>query len=89
MSEERITWEGQAETQFQTILKQIPDMIRGIAETRIKKKTHNNVKEYNRLVITEKYIVDSFFAETPAAFMDAMKNSMKDLGVDYAQYGHQ
>jgi hypothetical protein len=83
----RVTWQKEVEAQFQIILKQIPDMVRGIAETRINKKAEAIVKEDNRLVITEQDMVRAFFAETPAAFKKAMVNSMNELKIDYKQYG--
>ena len=86
-SQERITWEKAAEGHFQTILKQIPDLVRGIAETRINKKAESIVKADKRLIITEKDMVHAFFAETPAAFMGPMKSSMENLGIDYKKYG--
>ena len=84
----RISWEKSTGEKFQIILKQIPDMVRGIAETRISKKAESIVRENNRLIIEEKDMVAAFFAETPPAFMGPMKNSMKDLGIDYIQYGY-
>lgn len=83
----RVTWDKQTEGHFQTILKQIPDMVRGIAETRINKKAEAIVKADNRLVISEKDMVLAFFAETPAAFKKAMVNSMNELNINYKQYG--
>lgn len=84
-----IQWDKAVEEKFQKILLEIPDMIRGIAETRVAKKAENIIRQENRLVITEKDMVDAFFAETPAGFMGAMKNSMKELGIDFTQYGHK
>ncbi len=90
MTEEtgRIVWEKAAEEKLFKILEQIPDMIRGIAEARVCRKAEDLVRAQNRLVINEKDMVDAFFAETPGGFMPLMKNSMKELGIDYAQYGH-
>ena len=85
----RITWEKTAQEQFTKLLEQIPDMVRGIAETRVSKKAENIVRDANRLIISEKDMIDAFFAETPPAFMGAMKNGMKDLGIDYTKYGHK
>jgi hypothetical protein len=85
----RITWEKTAQDQFQKLLEQIPDLVRGSAETRVSKKAESIVREANRLVISEKDMIDAFFAETPPAFMGAMKNGMQELGIDYAKYGHR
>ena len=83
----KITWDKPSEEKFQKILEQIPDLIRGIAETRVSKKAENIVREENRWVITEKDMVTAFFAETPPAFLSAMKKSMQELGIDYTKYG--
>ena len=84
----RITWDKSTEEKFQKILEQIPDMVRGIAEARISRKAENILKEQGRWVIGEKDMIDAFFAETPPAFMGAMKNGMDELGIDYTQYGY-
>ena len=91
MSEQlqRISWDKPTEEKFLIILKQIPDMIRGIAETRVSKKAEAIVRENNRAVIEEKDMVAAFFAETPGAFRGAMKQSMVDLKIDYKGYGHE
>lgn len=86
---ERVTWEENLEIKFQRILEDIPDMIRGIAETRVFKKAEQLVRLQNRTVINEKDMVDAFFAETPPGFKNMMKNSLDALGIDYKKYGHQ
>jgi len=84
-----ITWDKATEEKFNKILDGIPDMIRGIAETRVSKKAHSIVMETNRTVITEKDMVDAFFAETPFGFHGPMKSDMEKLGIDYMKYGHK
>jgi hypothetical protein len=84
----RITWDKATEEKFQKILEQIPDMVRGIAEVRITKKAESILREQNRQVIGEKDMIDAFFAETPPIFVDAMKNGMDELGIDYKKYGY-
>ena len=88
-TEKQIIWEQGSEAQFLKILEQIPDLIRGIAETRVSKKAQSLVRETARCVISEKDMVDAFFAETPPAFKNAMKSSMQQLGIDYQKYGHE
>ena len=90
MTEEaaRITWDKPTEEKLFKILEDIPDMIRGIAEARVCRKAEDIVRAENRLVIKEKDMVDAFFVETPVGFKPLMKNSMKQQGVDYTQYGH-
>ena len=86
---QQITWETTTHEQFQKILEEIPDMIRGIAEVRVRKRAENIVQQAGRSVITEKDMVNAFFAETPPGFIGLMKKSLERLGVDYTKYGHQ
>ena len=88
MTQERITWDKPTEEKFLKILEQIPDMVRGIAEVRITKKIESTLRQENRWVINEKDMVDAFFAETPGAFVPAMKSGMEEIGIDYTKYGH-
>ena len=83
-----ITWDKTTEERFQKLLEQIPDLIRGIAEARVSKKAQSIVQEAHRTQITEKDMVDAFFAETPKGFIPAMKNGMDELSIDYKQYGY-
>lgn len=85
---QRIVWEKATEEKLFKILEQIPDMIRGIAEARVCRKAEDLVRAQNKWIINEKDMVDAFFAETPGGFMPLMKNSMKELGIDYGQYGY-
>ena len=87
-TEEKITWDKAVEEKFQKIIGGIPDMIRGIAETRVSKKAESIVRQDNRRVINEKDMVDAFFAETPFGFHGPMKTDMEKVGVDYTQYGY-
>jgi|CXWL01.1.fsa_nt_gi hypothetical protein len=87
-AQQRITWDKPAEEKFLKILEDIPEMIRGIAEARACRKAEDIVRAQNRQVIGEKDMVDAFFAETPGGFMPVMKNSMRQIGLDYTQYGH-
>jgi len=84
-----VTWDKTTEEKFQKILEPIPDLIRGIAETRVSKRAESIVREQNRSQIAEKDMVDAFFAETPSGFIPAMKTAMEDIGVDYTQYGYK
>jgi len=88
-SSARVTWDKATQGKFEIILKEIPALIRGIAETRVSKKAENIVKEDSRLIIEEKDMVAAFFAETPPGFVGAMKESMETLKINYAQYGYE
>ena len=85
----KISWEPATREKFDKIIGGIPDMIRGIAETRVSKKAESIVRSDNRSVINEKDMVDAFFAETPFGFHGPMKTDMEALGVDYQKYGHK
>ena len=58
----KITWDKGTEEKFLKILEQIPDLIRGIAETRVSKKAESLIRQENRVVISEKDMVDAFFS---------------------------
>ena len=82
-------WDKTAEEHLFMILEQIPALIRGIAETRVTKKAEAMAIAGGRQEISHKDMVDAFFAETPPAFVPAMKQSMIDLEIDYGKYGHK
>ena len=84
-----IPWDKAAEEKFNQLIAKIPDPIRGIAETRVSKKAESLVKAENRLEVTEKDMVDAFFAETPFGFHGPMKTDMETAGIDYKKYGHK
>ena len=77
------------EEKFAQLIAKIPDPIRGIAETRVSKKAQSIVTEDNRSEITEKDMVDAFFAETPFGFQGPMKTDMETIGIDYSKYGYE
>jgi len=83
-----VNWEKNTEENFKRLISKVPGAIQGIAETRVSKKAAALVQEDNRCEITEKDMVDAFFAETPFGFHGPMKNDMQALGIDYTQYGH-
>lgn len=86
---ERITWEEDTFKNFEKILQDIPHMIRGIAEVRVRKQAEALVSKAGRSVIEEKDMVDAFFIETPGGFQPPMMATMDELGIDYKKYGHE
>ena len=88
-TQKTITWEKATHEKFEKILEQIPDLVRGIAEIRITKKAQDLIRQQNRLEICEKDMIEAFFAETPPAFVNAMKNGMEELDIDYKKYGYE
>lgn len=84
-----ITWEKATEEKFNLLINKVPGAMQGIAETRISKAAMRIVEEDGRTEITEKDMVDAFFAETPFGFHGPMKTDMESTGIDYKQYGHE
>ena len=82
-------WEGDVFNNFEKILLDIPAPIRGIAESRVSKKAESFALENSRDIITEKDMVDAFFAETPGGFLGPMTLCMEGLNIDYKKYGHK
>lgn len=82
-------WDKETLGNFQKILEDIPAPIRGIAESRVSKKAESLAVEAGRSEITEKDMVDAFFAETPGGFLGPLRLSMESLGLKYTKYGHK
>ena len=88
MNEDKITWDSATQDKFHKILEQIPELIRGIAEIRVRKKAEELVRTDNRSEITEKDMVDALFKETPPGFVPAMKSGLDEVGIDYKKYNY-
>ncbi len=67
----------------------IPVFLRNVAEKKVSQKAESLAQKDNRMVVSEKDLVDAFFAETPFGFHGPMKNDMNELKIDYAKYGYQ
>ncbi len=85
----QITWDKAAEEKFKLMTGKIPIFLRGIAQKKVFEKAENIVKSENRLEVTEKDMVDAFFAETPFGFHGPMKLDMEEFGIDYTKYGYK
>jgi len=83
-----IAWDKATQDKFRQMLAKMPVFLRSTAEKAITRKAENLVKAANRTEITEKDMVDAFFAETPFGFQGLMKNDLASLGVDYTKYGY-
>ena len=83
-----ITWEKNTEANFKKILEKIPVFLRGIAQEKVSRKAESLVVKDNRSEVIEKDMVDAFLIETPFGFHGPLKNDMKELGINYTQYGH-
>lgn len=84
-----VPWDKTTEEKFKQLIEKIPIFIREMARDNVSKKAESLVRNENRCEITEKDMVDAFFAETPFGFHGPMKCDMEELGVDYTKYGYE
>ena len=84
----QILWDKTTEEKFKQLIEKIPVFLREIAKNKVSQKAENIVRNENRSKITEKDMIDAFFAETPFGFHGPMKCDMEDVGIDYTKYGH-
>lgn len=83
-----IGWEKAAQENFDLMIAKVPVFMREIAKAKVSQKAETIVKEANRLEVTEKDMIDAFFAATPFGFHGPMKNDLLELGIDYEKYGY-
>ncbi len=83
-----MTWDPATRQTFDQMSAKIPVFLRGIAVKNVSAKAEQLAQQYNRSVVTEKDLIDAFFAATPFGFHGPMKTDMQDLGIDYTKYGH-
>lgn len=83
-----MNWENETQEKFRKMIAKVPAVLRGMAEKRIADKAEKLAMAANRAEVTEKDLVDAFFADTPFGFQGLMKNDFKELGVDYTKYGY-
>ena len=82
-------WEKDAEEKFKQMIGKIPIFLRDIAKEKVSKKAEAIAAAQNRSQVTEKDMVDAFFAETPFGFHGPMKCDMEEFGIDYIKYGYK
>jgi hypothetical protein len=83
-----ISWDKATEEKFKQLIEKVPIFLRELAQQKITSKAESLVRKDNRAQITEKDMVDAFFAETPFGFHGPMKTDMQTVGVDYVKYGY-
>lgn len=84
-----ISWDNATQEKFKVLIGKMPVFMRPLAEKAIIQKAENLVRQDNRSEITEKDMVDAFFAETPFGFQGLMKNDLSSVGIDYMKYGYE
>ncbi len=83
-----MTWNAEIKTKFDQLIGKIPIFLRDIAKDKVSKKAESIVTKEGRLEVTEKDLVDAFFAETPFGFHGPLKTDMQEFGINYMQYGY-
>lgn len=83
-----INWDRTAKESFEAILAKVPVFLRSIAEKKVSQKAVMIARIENRSEVSQKDVVDAFFAETPFGFHRPMKTDMESLGIDYKKYGY-
>jgi len=84
-----IGWDNATREKFKVLIGKMPVFMRPAAEKTIVQKAEDLVRQANRSEVTEKDMVDAFFAETPFGFQGLMKNDLLSVGIDYTQYGYE
>lgn len=83
-----MNWDKTTQEKFDSLIGNVPPFMREFARDKVSKKAENLVAKDDRNLITEKDMVDAFFAETPFGFHGPMKSDMEKFGIDYSQYGY-
>lgn len=83
-----MNWDRTTKEKFEQMLGRVPVFLKGIAQEKVGKRAQALAAAAGRAEVTEKDLVDAFFAETPFGFHGPMKTDMEALGIDYTQYGH-
>ena len=84
----KIFWDKTTEEKFKQMIGKVPVFLRDMAKAKISEKAESIVGQENRTEVTEKDMVDAFFAATPFGFHGPMKCDMEELGIDYRKYGY-
>ncbi|MEK7376814.1 MAG: PCP reductase family protein [Candidatus Margulisiibacteriota bacterium] len=84
-----ITWDLATREKFEQMISKIPVFLRNVAEKKVSQKAESLAQKDNRMVVSEKDLVDALFVETPFGFHGPMKNDMNELKIDYVKYGYQ
>ncbi len=83
-----MNWDPDTQKKFHQVIEKIPVFLRGIALEKVSKKAEILAGREGRTQVTEKDLVDAFFAETPFGFHGPMKSDMEAAGIDYTKYGY-
>lgn len=82
-------WEESTRENFEKLIGKVPAVMQGFARDKVTKRIEELLQKSGGAVVTEKIMVDAFFAATPFGFHGPMKTDMEAIGLDYTKYGHQ
>jgi hypothetical protein len=83
-----ITWDPDVQKKLDQMIAKIPVFLKDMALKKVSQKALDLAQKDNRKSVSEKDMVDAFFAATPFGFHGPMKKDMEDLNIDYQKYGH-
>ena len=87
-TDENVTWDEDTKKKFDFLISKIPIALRSTAKRMITPKAETIAREDGRMMVSEKDMVDAFFAKVPASFQGAMKKDMRECNINWTQYGH-
>ena len=83
-----ITWDTETKSKFDQMVAKVPVFLREVAQKKVFQKAVDLALKDGRRNISEKDMVDAFFAATPFGFHGPMKSDMEELKIDYLKYGY-
>lgn len=81
-----LPWTEQATSDFTTIIQQLPQFHRTIAERLVKEKSEELAASRGAAAVEEEDVIRAFFQEVPPAFKDMMKRLFSKHRIDYTRY---
>ncbi len=88
MTDGKVIWDEGTKKNYDFLLSKIPIALRSTAKRMITPKAESIAREDGRTVVSEKDMVDAFFAKVPVSFQGAMKNDMRECNINWTEYGH-
>ncbi len=88
-AQNELAWDAGVEEAFQSLIARTPVFLQGVARQKVSARIRRLLREQDRARVDEGLLVDAFFAETPFGFHGLLKKDLKELNIDYGQYGHK
>ncbi len=86
---EQLAWEPEALKKYHLMIEKVPIFLRGMAKDKVDKELLKITQAADFKQLTEKELIDAFFAATPFGFHGPMKCDMEEFGLDYQKYGYE